>query len=131
MNILGIGVDIIEIDRIKNAVNRNNRFLDRVFTEKEIEYFESKNFKIETIAGNFAAKEAVSKAFGTGIRNFKLTDIEILRDNLGKPHVKLYNNLYKLSKKLNVVEIMISISHCREYAVANSLILKRGNSIEG
>ncbi|SHJ86053.1 holo-ACP synthase [Tepidibacter formicigenes] len=130
MNILGIGVDIIEIYRIKNAVNRNNKFLGRVFTKEEIDYFESKNFKIETIAGNFAAKEAVSKAFGTGIRNFRLTDIEILRNDLGKPYVKLYNNLYELSEKLKITEIMISISHCKEYAVANAIILKGGNDFE-
>ncbi|MGL5506687.1 MAG: holo-ACP synthase, partial [Paraclostridium sp.] len=62
MNILDIGIDIVEIDRIQEAVNKNKRFLEKLFTEKEIKYFESKNFRIETIAGNFAAKEAISKA---------------------------------------------------------------------
>ena len=61
MNILDIGVDIIEIYRIKELLDKNPRFLEKMFTSKEIEYFESKNFKAETIAGNFAAKEAVSK----------------------------------------------------------------------
>lgn len=127
MNILGIGVDIIEIKRIKSALERNNKFLERLFTKHEISYFESKNFKFETIAGNFTAKEAISKAIGTGIRNFNFKDIEILRDNLGKPQVKLYNNLYELSEKLEIKEIMVSISHCKEYAVSNVIILKGGN----
>ena len=62
MNILGIGVDIIEIYRIKEILDKNSRFLEKVFTSKEIEYFESKDFRPETIAGNFAAKEAISKS---------------------------------------------------------------------
>ena len=61
MNILDIGVDIIEIYRIKELLDKNPRFLEKMFTSKEIEYFESKGFKAETIAGNFAAKEAISK----------------------------------------------------------------------
>ena len=75
MNILGIGIDIVEIKRIEDALNKNKRFLDKLFTKEEIKYFESRNFKIETIAGNFAAKEAISKAMGTGIRNFNFIDI--------------------------------------------------------
>ncbi len=123
MNIIGIGIDIIEIERIENAIKRNNKFLRRIFTKKEIIYFESKNFKGETIAGNFAAKEAISKALGTGIRNFNFKDLEILRNDLGKPVVKMYNNLYELSEKL---DIMISISHSKKCAVANAIILKKG-----
>lgn len=123
MNILDIGIDIIEIERIKNAVNKNNRFLDRNFTALEIEYFKSKNFKPETIAGNFAAKEAISKSIGTGIRGFDLRDIEIVRNELGKPIVKTYNNLEKICIDYNVREIKVSISHCKEYAVANALAI--------
>ncbi|OPJ55255.1 holo-[acyl-carrier-protein] synthase [Alkalithermobacter paradoxus] len=122
--IIGLGIDIVEIDRIKEAIDRNNKFLDRVFTENEIIYFKSKNFHSNTIAGNFAAKEAISKAFGTGIRNFNLKDIEILRNELGKPVVNVYNNLYELSKNLNVGNIMVSISHSKNYAVANAIITK-------
>ena len=96
MNILDIGVDIIEIDRIKKIVDKNEKFLKRFFTIKEIEYFRGKGFKYETIAGNFAAKEAISKSIGTGIRNFNLKDIEVLRDDLGKPIVKTYNNLNQI-----------------------------------
>ena len=72
MNIFGIGIDIIEIDRIEGVLNRQPRFLEKNFTEDEIKYFKNNNLKSESIAGNFAAKEAISKAIGTGIRGFKL-----------------------------------------------------------
>lgn len=123
MNILDIGIDIVEIKRIEDALNKNKRFLDKLFTKEEIKYFESRNFKIETIAGNFAAKEAISKAMGTGIRNFNFTDIEILRNELGKPIVKTYNNLNKMCIDYNVLEIKVSISHSDNYAVSNAIAI--------
>lgn len=123
MNILDIGIDIVEIKRIEDALNKNKRFLDKLFTKEEIKYFESRNFKIETIAGNFAAKEAISKAMGTGIRNFNFTDIEVLRNELGKPIVKTYNNLNKMCIDYNVLEIKVSISHSDNYAVSNAIAI--------
>ena len=125
MNILGIGVDIVEIDRIKDAIDKNDKFLDRLFTDKEIEYFKSKNLKIETIAGNFSAKEAISKSIGTGVRNFKFRDIEVVRDSLGKPIVKTYNNLRKICIDYNVLEKKVSISHSEKYAVANAIVITK------
>ena len=123
MNILDIGIDIVEIKRIEDALNKNKRFLDKLFTKEEIKYFESRNFKIETIAGNFAAKEAISKAMGTGIRNFNFIDIEVLRNELGKPIVKTYNNLNKKCIDYNVLEIKVSISHSDNYAVSNAIAI--------
>ena len=123
MNILDIGIDIVEIHRIKDAMKNNPRFLDRIFTENEIKYFKSKGFKAETIAGNFAAKEAVSKAIGTGIRNFNFSDIEVIRNETGKPIVKTYNNLRQICIDYNVLEIKVSISHGRDYAVANAMTI--------
>ncbi|WP_042277992.1 holo-ACP synthase [[Clostridium] dakarense] len=123
MNILDIGVDIIEIERIRNILENNPRFLDKIFTKNEIDYFKSKGFKAETIAGNFAAKEAVSKSIGTGIRNYNFNDIEVLRNDLGKPVVKTYNNLRQICIDYNVLEIKVSISHCKEYAVANAMTI--------
>ena len=125
MNILDIGVDIVEIDRIKEALTKNERFLNKLFTKNEIEYFNSKNFKVETIAGNFAAKEAISKAIGTGIRNFKFSDMEILRNDLGKPVVKTYNNLKQICIDFNVLDIKVSISHSNKYAVANAIAITK------
>lgn len=125
MNILDIGVDIVEIERIKDAINKNSRFLYRFFTEDEIEYFKSKNFKTETIAGNFAAKEAVSKSIGTGIRGYEFKDIEITRNSLGKPIVKTYNNLKQICIDYNVLDIKVSISHSEKYAVANAIAITK------
>ena len=123
MNILDIGIDIVEIERVEKALQRNKRFLDKLFTKEEIDYFKSKGLKTETIAGNFSAKEAISKALGTGIRNFNFKDIEILRNEIGKPIVKTYNNLEKICIDYNVLEIKVSISHCKEYAVANAITI--------
>ncbi|MGL5641972.1 MAG: holo-ACP synthase [Paraclostridium sp.] len=123
MNIFGIGIDIVEIYRIKDIVEKNNRFIEKIFTENERKYFESKNFRVETIAGNFAAKEAISKALGTGIRNFEFKDIEVIRDEKGKPIVKTYNNLKEICIDYNVLEIKVSISHSENYAVANAIVM--------
>lgn len=115
--IIGIGTDIIEIDRIKNALERTPSFLEKTFTEAEIKMFQMKSMKTETIAGNFAAKEAISKAVGTGMRGFSFKDIEIIRDELGKPIVNITKNveekIYVDKYKFNV-----SISHNKESAIA-------------
>ena len=121
MEIYGIGTDIIEIWRIKNAINNTALFKSKVYTKKEIEYIEKKRNPYASYAGRFAAKEAVSKAFGTGVYGFSLKDIEILNDELGKPYVTLYGKIKKLSKNL---KIQISISHSREYAVSTVIIYK-------
>ena len=115
--ILGVGTDIIEISRIEEGIERNERFLQRIFTEREIEFFKLKNFKSESIAGSFAAKEAVSKSLGTGIRGFSFRDIEILRDELGKPYVEVSENIIKLisSQKFS---FNLSISHNKTTAIA-------------
>lgn len=125
MNILDIGTDIIEISRIKKAKEKNERFLERVFTDNEIELFKLNGYKPHSIAGNFAAKEAISKALGLGIRGYNLKDIEILRDRLGKPIVKTYNKLSKICIDYSVLEIKVSISHCKEYAVANAMVITK------
>ena len=93
--ILGIGVDIIEIDRIEKAIKKQNKFLEKIFTNKEIEYFHNRKMNIEVIAGNFAAKDAISKALGTGFRGISFLDIEVLRDELGKPLFNIENKIKK------------------------------------
>ena len=116
----GIGVDIIEIDRIKEAVNKYGEdFLKRVFTPKEIKYCRRrKTYRIPELAVRFAAKEAYSKAIGTGIAGFgrnnhgiKWTDVEIVNNSKGKP---LFSFKGKVSEKAHV-----SLSHSRDYAVAS------------
>ena len=115
--ILGIGTDIIEIERIKVAIERTPSFLSKAFTEKEIELFKAKGMRVETIAGNFAAKEALSKALGTGFRGYSLQDFEILRDQLGKPIV----NISKKAREKTggrALNINVSISHNKSNAIA-------------
>lgn len=115
--ILGIGTDIIEIDRIDKAIKSNPAFLKKMFTEKEIEKFKENKFRVESIAGNFAVKEAVSKALGTGIRGFAFKDIEVLRDDLGKPIVNVSNNIKELIGTDKYL-FNVSISHNKTTAVA-------------
>lgn len=120
--IAGIGTDIIEISRIKKAFEKSGMsFLERIFTDQEIAYFKSSNFSIQTISGTFAGKEAAVKAMGTGIRGFKWKDLEILRDKKGKPHVFLRGEAAKAASERGIGRIFISISHCREYAVAYAI----------
>lgn len=124
--IIGIGVDIIEIERVRQAIQNNKNFLSKLFTEKEIDYFISRNMNGEVIAGNFAAKEAVSKALGTGIRGFSFKDIEILRNELGKPEVILHSGAKLIGNKLignnNSLRIHLSISHNNSSAIAYSVL---------
>ena len=124
--IIGIGVDIIEIERVRQAIQNNKNFLSKLFTEKEIDYFISRKMNSEVIAGNFAAKEAVSKALGTGIRGFSFKDIEILRNELGKPEVILHNGANLIGNKLvgnnNSLRVHLSISHNNNSAIAYSVL---------
>ena len=121
MEILGIGTDIIEIDRIKDAINNVKTFKKRVFTEAEIEHVEKRKNPYPSYAGRFAAKEAVSKAIGTGFRGFNLVDIEISNDELGKPYIHFHNSLKESMKN---VKFQISISHSKEYAVSTVILYK-------
>ncbi|WP_415296486.1 holo-ACP synthase [Clostridium perfringens] len=124
--IIGIGVDIIEIERVRQAIQNNKNFLSKLFTEREIDYFISRKMNSEVIAGNFAAKEAISKALGTGIRGFSFKDIEILRNELGKPEVILHNGANLIGNKLvgnnNSLRVHLSISHNNSSAIAYSVL---------
>lgn len=119
--ILGVGTDIIEIDRIREVIERTPSFLSKAFTENEIELFKTKGMRVETIAGNFAAKEALSKALGTGFRGYKLKDFEILRDELGKPIVNLSKEARDKTSD-RILNINISISHSKDNAIAFVII---------
>lgn len=121
-NILGdfvalfVGVDILKVEKVSKILEvRRDKFLNRVFTETEIEYIAKKKFNVETITGLFAGKEAISKALGTGIGKVRFKDMEILHNELGKPIVKLSP---EVKKTFDVEELEISISHEEEYAIA-------------
>ena len=116
--IKGLGIDIIEIGRIKKAIENEN-FLARVFTVKEIAYCEEKKAqKAPSYAARFAGKEAVLKAFGTGLREGKLREIEIINDELGCPQVFLTGFFAELAKRKNITSIYITLSHTKENAIA-------------
>lgn len=129
--ILGIGVDIVELRRIKKIIedeNKRESFLNKLFNDEEIEYFKKRNFKVEFIAGRFAGKEAVSKALGTGFRDFQFKDIVINRDELGKPGVILKNNAHNIAREKGEYKIHISISHGEDSAIA--YVILEGESHE-
>ena len=121
--IVGIGNDIIEIERIEKAISKEG-FKNKVYTQRELENIEKRGNRTETYAGIFSAKEAISKAIGTGVREFSLTDLEILNDDLGKPYVVVSEKLDKILKaKKETYQIEISISHSKKYATAMAIII--------
>ena len=113
------GTDIIEIDRIRKSIDQNSKnFINKIYTENEIEYCESKSSaKYQHYAARFAAKEAIFKAISNNLSNrFELSwkDAEVINDKNGRPRIEFIN---KKIEHLRSIEI--SISHCREYATAN------------
>ena len=126
MNIFGIGTDIVNIKRMKKSLSRNgNTFKQRIFSKNEIIYCERKKNPISFYAKRFAAKEALSKALGTGIRkgiNFK--DIEILNDNLGKPSILLKGNTANfLKKKIKSKKYSIHLSLADDLPWAQATVI--------
>lgn len=118
---LRTGVDIVQISRIKEILDtKRESFYHRIFTESEIEYIMSKNHNEKTVAGLFAAKEAISKVFGTGIGKIGWKDFEILHDENGRPYVELGKDI-KNKNECKFKYIEISISHEKEYAVSFAL----------
>lgn len=109
-----IGVDIIEIDRIKRAASRQSSFLNRIYTPAELEA----NHNVSSLAARFAAKEAVMKALGTGIKGVGWREIEILTNSDGAPLIKLYGRALQKSAELGLSRFEVSLSHSRKYAVA-------------
>lgn len=111
-----IGVDIIETERIEKLLkNHSERFLNRVFTPAEQAYCRG---RITSLAARWAAKEAMSKAFGTGIGKMGFTDIEVVNNDLGQPHIVLHGRAKEMAQEMNFEHIALSISHTQTYAVA-------------
>src|SRR6187401_360798 len=123
MAVIGIGTDIIECLRIAKMIERHGElFLTRVYTPHEIEYCSARKAATQHYAGRFAAKEAVLKALGTGwTRGIQWRDIEVHNDLGGKPSIVLSGGAYELSVQQGIDEMLISISHCRNYATAYAM----------
>ena len=113
----GLGNDIIEIERVRKSIERHNlHFLDRLFTQKEQDYCHTYQDPVPHFAGRFAAKEAISKAFGTGFgADLSWHDIEILNNEQGKPIVLLSS---RIKEQYGNPKIFLAISHCISYASA-------------
>lgn len=113
----GIGVDIVSIDRIEKSLSGES-FLAKVYGEGEIALFASEGkIKTNSLAANFAAKEAFSKALGTGVRGFELTEVQVLRDDMGKPYFHLSGKAKEIAESNNLV-FSVSLSHEKDKAIA-------------
>lgn len=124
-DVLGIGVDLTENERMRTTLKRwDGQFKDRVFRREEQRYCDACTQPWRHYAGRFAVKEAVSKAFGTGIGEaLGWLDIEVVRGTAGAPTVKLHDGGARLARRRGVRKILISLSHTRHYAVAQALLV--------
>ena len=123
MNIAGTGLDIVETGRIRQSLEQfGERFLNRCFLPGEIAYCQGMKLPELHFAARFAAKEAISKAFGTGIgRELGWKDMEICRRASGEPFVVLHGKGAELAKQRGVTNVFVSLSHCRDYAAASAV----------
>lgn len=120
--ILGIGTDIIEIGRVKSALERPG-FAERIFTAAEREYCEGRGAqRFASYAARFAGKEAVLKAFGTGLSSGSWQDVEILPDEAGRPTVRLSGHFAGLASGQGVTVVHVSLSHARDFAAAQAIL---------
>lgn len=120
--ILGIGIDMIEVKRIAESINRLD-FKQKVFSAHEINYCETKINKAESYAARFAAKEAFLKALGTGWRGgVAFNEVEIINDELGKPIINLIGETAKIYHSNNIKTIHVSLSHVKEMAIATVIL---------
>jgi holo-[acyl-carrier protein] synthase len=120
MSVIGTGVDLVECARIQRSIDRfGDRFLQRVFTDGEIEYSMSMKFPARHLAARFAAKEAVSKAFGTGIGNaMGWQNIDIQKKPSGEPFLVFSGPAQELAKKRGVTSALVTLSHTEHHAIA-------------
>lgn len=125
MNIFGIGIDVVEVERVASSMAEfGERFISKIFTQTEREYCESQKRPAIHYAARFAAKEAVAKAFGTGIgKDLGWLDVEIRRRESGEPEVFLSGYGEDFAKKHHLTQIKISLTHAEHYAAANAIIL--------
>jgi len=124
--IFGTGIDIIEVDRIKNSIQKySSRFKKKIFTQKEIDYCHSQADPAKHFAARFTVKEAVLKCFGTGMTGGILwKDIEVSKLSSGQPVLNLHGNGKKLFDQLKLKHIHVSITHDKTYAAAHAIAEK-------
>ena len=123
MSVLGVGVDIVEIDRMQLALTRHPRMKERVFSEAERAYCEKRGRPEVHYALRFAAKEAVLKALGTGFSGVRFRDVEVARDERGRPTPVLHGNARELADSIGVTEMHLSLSFTHSTAVASAVAI--------
>jgi len=124
--ITGLGVDIVEIDRMRAALERHPRIKERIFSADERAYCEGRNKPEIHYAMRFAAKEAVLKALGTGFAGMRFTDVEVLRDDRGRPMPHLLGRAAEVAAEHGVVEMHLSLSFTHTTAVASAVAITEG-----
>ena len=122
--IIGCGIDLVKIERIEKIIKRwGNNFNSRIFTPLERDYCEKKkNTKFQSYAGKFAAKEALLKALGLGLRGGNWKEIEIRNNELGQPIIDTSGKLKNIALTKGVKKYFITISHTKEYAIAQVIL---------
>ena len=125
--IAGTGIDIVDIPRMRDAVKRwGDDFISKIFTAREVKYSTSKRFSEQHFAARFAAKEAVVKAFGEPNKfPVRWTDIEVVNNREGKPIIEFRGDALKLKKKKKIDDVIVSMSHSKNYAVASVILLRK------
>ena len=116
--IIGIGHDLVEISRVARAINKNERFARRICTEAEWQYCQEKGRPEASLAARFAAKEAASKALGTGIGKISWHEVEVICNGAGNPALHLTGQALALAKEMGVTAAHVSMSHTQAYASA-------------
>ncbi|MEN8774145.1 MAG: holo-ACP synthase [Akkermansiaceae bacterium] len=130
MNLIGIGIDVVEVSRIRSSIDEfGQKFLNRIFTDQEREYCQRQKRPELHFAARFAAKEAISKAFGTGIgKDVGWLDMEIIRKASGEPEVSLTGAAAQCAKDRGVAQVMVSLTHAKHYAAANAVVMASGQA---
>jgi holo-[acyl-carrier protein] synthase len=125
MSLVGIGIDVVEVSRIRSSMDEFGvKFLARIFTERERDYCELQKMPEMHYAARFAAKEAISKAFGTGIgKDVSWLDMEIIKKSSGEPEVQLSGAAELKAKEVKAGQVMVSLTHSKDYAAANAVII--------
>jgi holo-[acyl-carrier protein] synthase len=126
MELFGIGIDVVEIARIEASISEfGEKFLDRIFTTAEKVYCEQRKRSVLHYAARFAAKEAVSKALGTGIgKDVSFLEIQVIKKPSGEPEIELLGNAAVFAEKHGIKLLKISITHADHYAAANAIAMK-------
>ena len=124
MNVIGIGADIVDVNRIEAAIKKfGERFLNKIYTDAEIKYCNTGKVACQHFAGRFATKEAVYKTLNIDCV-IKWTEIEIRNSEQGQPYVVLHGRVKKIAKEKNVSSILVSISHIKTRAVASAVAIR-------